>query len=77
MKLTTQMARRTARAMKRAAHEGCDPRNTSMQQAKVYQRLWTDDQRREAARATSRPMRTTLRADREGWNIWDIEGDLR
>ena len=62
MKLTTQMERRTARAMKRAAHEGVDPRNTSMQQAKVYKRLWRDDVRR-------RPWTAS-----DAINLWDTEG---
>ena len=68
MKLTTQMERRAARAMKRAAHEGVDPRNTTMQQAKVYQRLWTDEQRRKARKVKAWSMGDAL-------NIWDIEGE--
>lgn len=70
MKLTTQMERRAARAMKRAAHEGCDPRNTTMQQAKVYKRMWTDEQRRKARKVKAWSMGDAL-------NIWDVEGDLR
>jgi hypothetical protein len=43
MKTSTQVERRIARAMKRAIHEGCDPRNTAPKQGHVYKRLWRDD----------------------------------
>lgn len=49
--------------MKRAAHEGRDPRNMTPKLGKVYERLWRDDCRR-------RPWTVS-----DGFNIWDIEGE--
>ena len=46
MDKTVNMQRRAQRAMKRAIHEGVDPRNTVKRQGQVYKRLCHEDLRR-------------------------------
>lgn len=74
MKLTTQMARRTARTMKLAARQGVDPRNTHPTQARIYTRLLVKDMAHEANKAMR--MRKAWSMS-DALNIWDVEGDLR